>query len=79
MSPDTRERQLTSTELRANLDVAGVTPENIQTDLGFTAEQLASTLALDSGSRRQDVWTVREYLDDHIHAQGKRPRPYTLL
>lgn len=79
MTLDTKERRLTSRELKANLDVSGLTPEAIRTDLGFTQERLASTLELDGVSRREDVWTVREYLDDRIHAQGGRPRPYTLL
>jgi hypothetical protein len=79
MSLTTEQQARTRDELVANLHLTGLTDQQIQTDLDFTAQQLDDTLHLRSGSHPADVWLLRDYLDQHLHAQGKEPVPFTVL
>lgn len=79
MSLSTEQQARTRGELLANFDLTGLTREQVQTDLGFTAQQLCDTLHLRSGSHPADVWLLRDYLDQHLRAQGPEPVPFTVL
>lgn len=79
MSLNLAQRKQTSKELRENYQRSGLTPEEILTDLGFRAEQLEETLNLGPSSKGEEVWRLRDYLDDKIKEQGNEPYPYSVL
>ncbi|RVT57229.1 DUF2316 family protein [Niallia taxi] len=79
MSLNPAQRKQTSKELIANYEISGLTPEDIQADLGFTVKQLEDTLNLGPASHGESVWRLRDYLEAEIKEQGKVPYPYSIL
>ncbi|MER7911242.1 DUF2316 family protein [Streptomyces sp. NPDC096068] len=79
MSLNEEERKRTREELRANLRLSGADPEEIAAELGFTARRLDDTLDVTEASGPQDVWLLRDHLDDLVTARGGTPVPYTVL
>ena len=79
MSLTTAEQRRTSSELRANLALSGLSADNVRTALGFTDAQLEATLSVGPAASPADVWLVRDYLEQRVLAQGGTPVPYTVL
>ncbi|QMU69930.1 DUF2316 family protein [Streptacidiphilus sp. P02-A3a] len=79
MSLNPEERRRTSAELRANLRLSGAETDRLAEQLGFTAERLENTLALDGRSAPVDVWLLRDCLEDLVRARGASPAPYSVL
>ena len=79
MSLTAEEQQRTCAELRANLALTGLADADVAAVLGFSAGQLAETLALGRASQPADVWLVRDYLEQRVLASGRTPVPFTVL
>jgi hypothetical protein len=79
MSLNDAQRKQTSKELKANYQISGLTPEDIQADLGFSPKQLEETLNLGLEANGETVWRLRDYMEEKIKAQGKGPYPYSIL
>lgn len=79
MSLNSAEREQTSKELKANYEISGLPPEDIQADLGLSPHQLEETLNLGPTSYGETVWRLRYYLEEKIKEQGKEPYPYSIL
>lgn len=79
MSLTEAEKIRTSQELRANLQLSGVTPDQLCVDLGFSARQLEDTLHVRGGSRPRDVWLLRDHLEDLVRDAGGVAAPYSVL
>jgi len=79
MTLDAQQRQKTSEELISNFELSGLSNDEVQQDLGFTAAQLDETLRVGPGSSRQDVWRLRDYVDRKVLETGEQPFPYSLL
>ena len=79
MSLTAEEQRRTSSELRANLALSGLSDGHVQGALGFTAVQFAETLSVGPAASPADVWLLRDYLEQRVLAQGGTPVPYTVL
>lgn len=79
MSLNAEERARTGGELRANLRLSGLPPEQVQQELGFTDRQFASALDCDDASQPQDVWLLRDHLEQLVLERGRTPVPYSVL
>ncbi|MFJ7755892.1 DUF2316 family protein [Peribacillus muralis] len=79
MSLNMEQREQTSKELHANYEFSGLRSEDIQADLGFSHEQLEETINLGPASHGEEVWRLRDYLEERIKEQGKEPYPYSIL
>lgn len=77
MSLDSREREQNASELRANLELSGLTPAEIATALDFSSIRLDE--ALRSSGDPVDVWLLRDYLEAAVRASGRDPVPFTIL
>ena len=72
------ERTATSDELRANLELSGLSENDLQLRLGLTDDQLEAVLGV-TGADPVDVWLVRDYLERVIVERGAKPVPFTAL
>ncbi|MHA6757185.1 DUF2316 family protein [Streptacidiphilus sp. PAMC 29251] len=79
MSLNREEQQRTSGELHANIQLCGTPPEQLAEQLGFSADQLEDTLNMGGACQPQDVWLLRDHLQDLVLAQGRTPVPYSVL
>ena len=52
---------------------------SLQSALDLEEGQLKSALEVSSNCQPQDVWLVRDYLEQIIQGAGRRPTPYTHL
>lgn len=75
MSLTAAERARTSAELRANLELSGLTASQAGAALGFSARQLDEALSV-SPAR---VWLLRDYLEQRVRAAGGSPVACTVL
>jgi hypothetical protein len=79
MSLTAAQQQRTSSELRANIALSGLSAGDVQAALGFTAERLEQVLSVGPAASPADVWLLRDYLEQRVLAQGGTPVPYTVL
>ncbi|MGV8083811.1 MAG: DUF2316 family protein [Coriobacteriia bacterium] len=79
MSLTNEQRETTSRELRANFELSRLSLEQLESDLGLTAEQLDAALAVSPETQGVHVWKLRDYLQEKIEEQGKEPIPYSVL
>ncbi len=79
MSLNTAQRKQTSKELKINYQISGLTPEDIQTALGFNPQQLEEILNVGSKAGGERVWRLRDYMEEKIKEQGKEALPYSIL
>ncbi|KQO96593.1 DUF2316 family protein [Leifsonia sp. Leaf264] len=79
MSLNREEQRRTSSELAANLELSGLTTEQVATDLGFTLERLGETLDVDGPGDPVDVWQLRDYLVQAVTDAGREPVAFTVL
>lgn len=79
MSLNDEERARTSAELWANARLARVTVEELANGLGLGTGQVRAALDVREGARPQDVWLVRDHLEDLVREAGESPVPYTVL
>ena len=78
MSLNKRERAATSEELRANLELSGLSETELQRTLGLSDDQYERVLDV-TGADPIDVWLVRDYLERVILDRGSKPVPFTVL
>jgi hypothetical protein len=78
MALNKRQRAATSDELRANLELSGLSENDVQLRLGFTDDQLDSALEV-TGADPIDVWLVRDYFERVIVERGAKPVAFTVL
>ena len=78
MSLNRSERAATRDELRANLDLSGLTANEVAAGIGLEIERVRDALEV-AGARPADVWLVRDYLDREVRAAGAVPKPYSSL
>ncbi len=79
MSLEPAHRALTSQELRAAFRLTGLTPEQVEQDLGLGAAELDATFDLAPEADPAAVWALRDYLDRALEQSGGAPQPYTYL
>ncbi len=79
MSLNAMERTQTSSELIKNYEISGLTKEIIQTNLGFSESRLENTFQVKGVEDPTDVWILKDYLEEAIIEQGKKPYPYSKL
>ena len=79
MSLNIEQKKQTSIELHENYKISGLTPEDIQSDLGLDPNQLENILNIKSISDPTAVWRLRDYMEEKIMKQGKTPYPYSVL
>jgi hypothetical protein len=78
MTLDAAARRRTSDELRSNLALSGLTPQQAAAVLRFTAPQLRAALDVDAADP-VDVWQLRDHLEQAARDAGHRPTAYTVL
>ncbi len=69
----------TAAEHHANLDLSGLTLDEVAVDLDFTPARLRSALDLVEVHDPADVWLLRDYLEQAVSDAGREPVPYTVL
>lgn len=79
MSLDADQRAQTSTELRANFDLSGLTVERIAADLELDPAQVEDALAMRPETNGTIVWRLRDYLEERVEETGQEPVPFTVL
>lgn len=79
MSLTAAERARTSAELRANLELSGLTASEAAAALGCGARQLEEALSVSPAGSPARVWLLRDYLEQRVRAAGGSPVPYTVL
>lgn len=79
MSLNVEQRKQTSIELKANYEISGLTPEEIQADLGFNHKKLEDALNLNSLTDGETVWRLRDYMEEKIKEQVGETYPYSVL
>lgn len=79
MSLDQEELRRTRQELRANFELSGLTGAEVDADLGFGPDRLDNVLGLAGDHTPEEVWLLRDYLDQAIRDQGRDPVPFTVL
>ncbi|WP_033221837.1 DUF2316 family protein [Kitasatospora phosalacinea] len=78
MSLNAEECARTAAELRANLELTGGDAGRAGAELGFDEQRLAQALDV-AGADPEDVWLLRDHLEDLVRAAGREPVPYTVL
>jgi hypothetical protein len=68
----------TKQEFQKNLELSNLSISEIANDLHTTVTTIENTLALNV-YRIEDPWIVKNYLEEKIIAQGKKPIPFTAL
>jgi len=79
MSLDRDERRTTSAELHANLDLAGLTVDDVAHDLGLPPADVRDALGITPATSPVLVWKLRDHLEAAARAAGHDPVPYTHL
>jgi hypothetical protein len=79
MSLNASQRRLTSTELRANLELAGGTVDELADRAGRTRGAVTDALDVTPGADPVLVWELRDLLETAVEAKGLTPVPYTSL
>lgn len=79
MSLNGADRAQASQELMASYNLAGLSRDDIQRDLGLTPHQLERELAVRPTSDPVQMWLLRDYLDRTIRERGRKPAAYTVL
>lgn len=78
MSLGRSETQRTSDELHANFELSGLTRTEVEVDLGLAAQPVDEIFAV-VHAKPEDVWMLRDYLEDAIVTRGETPHPYSSL
>lgn len=76
MSLNAEQRKQTSIELKANYEISGLTPEEIEADLGFNHKKLEDALNLNSSTDGEAVWRFHDYTEEKIKEQRGEPYLY---
>jgi len=79
MSLNSAELVRTRAELTANLDLTGLTRDQVAADLGYDAARLRAALEPDGAGDPVDVWQLRDYLNQAVRDAGRTPVPFTVL
>jgi len=79
MSLTVKQFEQTRIEMAKNFEIAGLTPEMIQTDLGLNTQDFKNALEVTPRHNPTNVWKLRDYLEKKIREQGKEPCPFTVL
>ncbi|MBE7190456.1 DUF2316 family protein [Jatrophihabitans endophyticus] len=79
MSLSTEQRHRTAAELRANLQLAGVTESHLRADTDLDEHEFREAMHVSSRSRPEHVWLLRDRLVVLVHAAGRQPVPFTVL
>ena len=69
----------TSRELRANLEISGLTLDQIAEALDLAREQVEDALAMNDAVNPTHAWMLRDYLIEVIENEDKTPVPFTVL
>lgn len=73
------EREATSEQLAASLELSGLSREQVREDLGFTDDELDAALELRELVDPVDVWVLRDYLELAVREAGADPVAFTVL
>ncbi|WP_407268235.1 DUF2316 family protein [Radiobacillus sp. PE A8.2] len=73
MSLTPEQRHQVGKELNDNFKLSGLTPDVIQADLAFSHEQFEETIKLGPTSDEAAISRLRDYLDEKLKEQGKKP------
>ncbi|MDO9356734.1 MAG: DUF2316 family protein [Solirubrobacteraceae bacterium] len=72
-------RQATSSELRANLALSGLTPATVERELGLSHEQFETLIDMTMQAKPHEVWLLRDFLELAVREAGREPAPYSVL
>ena len=78
MSLSAKQKEDTRSELKENLNKAGVSIQEVADDLGTTKEYIQQLLRLEP-KRLEDTWILKNYLIDKVRKAGKPPTVFTAL
>ena len=78
MSLTEQQRERTAQELAANLELAGLSIEQVCAALRFNQRQARATLAV-RGVDPADVWLLRDHLERAVLDAGRTPVSFTVL
>ena len=78
MSLTDQQRDRTAQKLAANLELAGLTIEQLCAVVSFTERQAQATLAVGRADPA-DVWLLRDVLERAALDAGRVPVPFTVL
>lgn len=70
MSLDRSQMAATADDLRANLERAGLTPDELASWLGLPTEEVAGVIAMDGEASPVEVWLVRDAIEETLRADG---------
>ena len=76
MNTEINERQQTIYEIKKNRELAEVSTKEIAQDLGSSKTYIESVLEL-NWNVVEDIWVLKNYLDEKIIGLGKTPFEYT--
>ncbi len=79
MSLNRMQKKQTSEELKKNYQISGLTPVEIQHGLGLDFRMIEETLKMSPNADPTNVWRLRDYMEEKIIEQGKKPFPYSVL
>lgn len=79
MSLNAHQRRVTSSELRANLDLAGLDTATLAAQLGLSTAAVEDALDIGPATDPALVWRLRDHLESAARAAGAQPHAYTYL
>lgn len=79
MSLNSQQRAITSRELQQNLELSGLSREQVAADLELSVERVDDALEMRPTTNGTTVWRLRDYLQERVEEQGKEPIPFTVL
>lgn len=79
MSLSTAQVARTGRELAANLELSGLTSEEVALALDFAPRRLAETLRVGPASEPADVWLLRDFIDRAVRERAHAPAEWTVL
>lgn len=79
MSLTDRERAATAREIAANLELSGLTLDQLGELTGLGRARLEAALAVTQSRHPADVWLVRDAVEAAAKDAGSTPVPYSVL
>jgi len=74
-----KEIDQTRIEMAENFEILGMSPEEIEKELGFSPLDFKNALGVIPHYNPTNVWKLRDYMEEKIKEQGKTPYPFSIL
>lgn len=79
MSLNRRETKATAKEFAANIELSGLSEEELAAMCGFDIDRYRAAITVGHAQHPADVWRVRDTVEDAVVAAGRVPLPYSKL